>query len=216
MNPLLVILRKELRVEFRSLQGIVSSAMLAFMILMSLRFSIVDSFLMQNSGLLWSSILITGLGLITHISTREVERGTIEIMKLSQISRYQLFLGRMLGYLCLLWILSTIVMAIHYVLFENPFTDDFLLAYLVVLVGCIGIAAVGTLAANSATPMYGGWMLTSLFSIPILLFTVIEAAIRCTDSLITGSSDFGLAFMLLVLYNAVFVTGGAWLSEISE
>ena len=89
MNPLLVILRKELRVEFRSLQGIVSSAMLAFMILMSLRFSIVDSFLMQNSGLLWSSILITGLGLITHISTREVERGTIEIMKLSQISRYQ-------------------------------------------------------------------------------------------------------------------------------
>ena len=171
---------------------------------------------MQNSGLLWSSILITGLGIITHISTREVERGTIEIMKLSQISRYQLFLGRMLGYLCLLWILSTIVMAIHYVLFENPFTDDFLLAYLVVLVGCIGIAAVGTLAANSATPMYGGWMLTSLFSIPILLFTVIEAAIRCTDSLITGSSDFGLAFMLLVLYNAVFVTGGAWLSEISE
>ena len=67
-----------------------------------------------------------------------------------------------------------------------------------------------------ATPMYGGWMLTSLFSIPILLFTVIEAAIRCTDSLITGSSDFSLAFMLLVLYNAVFVTGGAWLSEISE
>ena len=82
--------------------------------------------------------------------------------------------------------------------------------------GCLGIAAVGTLAASTATPLHGGWMITSLFSIPILLFTVIEAAIRCTDSLISGSSDFELAFMLLVLYNAVFVFGGAWLSEISD
>ena len=71
--------------------------------------------------------------------------------------------------------------------------------------GCIGISAVGTLAASSMTPMYGGWMLTSLFSIPILLFTVIEASIRATDSLISDGSDFQLAFMLLILYNLVFV-----------
>ena len=45
---------------------------------------------------------------------------------------------------------------------------------------------------------------------------VIEAAVRCTDSLITGSSDFELAFMLLIMYNAVFITGGAWLSELSN
>jgi hypothetical protein len=45
---------------------------------------------------------------------------------------------------------------------------------------------------------------------------VVEAAIRSTDSLITGSSDFELAFMLLVMYNVAFVTGGAWLSEISD
>jgi len=216
MNPIFVLLKKEFKVEFRSLQGIVSSAMLAFMILMSLRFSIVEDSILQSSGLLWASILLTGLGLITHISTREIERGTIEIMKLSSISRYQLFLGRMCGYLCLLWILSTVIVLIHYILFDNLFTNNFVLAYLVILVGCIGIAAVGTLAANSATPMYGGWMLTSLFSIPLLLFTVIEAAIRCTDSLITGSSDFELALMLLLLYNAVFVSGGAWLTEISD
>ena len=58
--------------------------------------------------------------------------------------------------------------------------------------------------------------LSSLFSIPILLFTVIEAGIKCTDSLITDSSDFQIALTLLFLYNMVFVTGGAWLSEISE
>ena len=102
------------------------------------------------------------------------------------------------------------------VIFENVFGEEWVLAYIVTLVGCIGIAAIGTLAASSMTPMYGGWMLTSLFSIPILLFTVIEAGIKCTDSLITDSSDFQLALTLLFLYNMVFVTGGAWLSEISE
>ena len=37
MNPILVLIRKELKVEFRSLQGIVASAMLSFMILMSFK-----------------------------------------------------------------------------------------------------------------------------------------------------------------------------------
>lgn len=216
MNPIIVLIKKELKIEFRSLQGIVASCMLSFMILMSFKFSIVTNSLITGSGILWASILLTGLGLITHISTREVERGTLDILKLSPISRYQLFLGRMLGSLALLWILSSIIFILYIIIFENQFDNDLFLAYFVVLVGCIGLSAVGTLAASTATPLHGGWMITSLFAIPILLFTVIEAAIRCTDSLISGSSDFELAFMLLVLYNAVFVFGGAWLTEISD
>tara|TARA_B100001167_G_C16736147_1_gene288578 strand:+ start:234 stop:884 length:651 start_codon:yes stop_codon:yes gene_type:complete len=216
MNSIKVLIRKELKVEFRSLQGLVASAMLSFMILMSLRFSVTDSIILQNSGILWASILLTGLGLVTHISTRESERGTVDLLKLAPITRYQLFLGRMIGSLVLLWILSTIILVIYVILFGNPFAENLLLAYLIVLIGCTGLSAVGTLAASSATPLYGGWMITSLFAIPILLFTVIEAAIRSTDSLISGSSDFELAFMLLIMYNVVFVTGGAWLSEISD
>jgi|TARA_B110001454_G_scaffold12282_1_gene11277 ABC-type transport system involved in cytochrome c biogenesis permease component len=216
MNPIIVLIKKELKIEFRSLQGIVASCMLSFMILMSFKFSIVTNSLITGSGILWASILLTGLGLITHISTREVERGTLDILKLSPISRYQLFLGRMLGSLALLWVLSSIIFILYIIIFENQFDNDLFLAYFVVLVGCIGLSAVGTLAASTATPLHGGWMITSLFAIPILLFTVIEAAIRCTDSLISGSSDFELAFMLLVLYNAVFVFGGAWLTEISD
>ena len=216
MNPILVLLKKELRVEFRTLQGIVPAALLSFMILMSLKFSVMESVVVEKSGILWVSILITGLGLITHTATREIERRTIETLKLAPISRYQLFLGRTFGSMILLWILSSIVFLLFIVLFENVFGDEWLLAYVVVLVGGIGIAAVGNLAASSMTPMYGGWMLTSLFSIPILLFTVIEAGIKCTDSLITDSSDFQIALTLLFLYNLVFVTGGAWLSEISE
>ena len=108
MNPILVLIRKELKVEFRSLQGIVASAMLSFMILMSFKFSMTLDSSFEGSGVLWSSILLTGLGLITHISTRESERGTFELLKLSPISRYQLFLGRMAGSLFLLWILSKV------------------------------------------------------------------------------------------------------------
>ena len=216
MNPIIVLIKKELKVELRSLQGIVASSMLSFMILMSFKFSIVTNSLITGSGILWASILLTGLGLITHISTREIERGTLDLLKLSPISRYQLFLGRMFGSLALLWVLSSIIFILYIIIFENQFGNDLFLAYFVVLVGCIGLSAVGTLAASTATPLHGGWMITSLFAIPILLFTVIEAAIRCTDSLISASSDFELAFMLLILYNTVFAFGGAWLTEISD
>ena len=81
MNPIQILIRKELKVEFRSLQGLVASAMLSFMILMSLRFSVTDSIILQNSGILWASILLTGLGLVTHTSTRESERGTVDLLK---------------------------------------------------------------------------------------------------------------------------------------
>ena len=158
MNPILVLLKKELKVEFRTLQGIVPAALMSFMILMSLNFSIMDSVVIEKSGILWVSVLLTGLGLITHTATREIERRTIETLKLAPITRYQLFLGRAFGSMILLWILSTIIFILFLVLFENVFGDEWMLAYVVVLVGCIGIAAVGNLAASSMTPMYGGWI----------------------------------------------------------
>ena len=74
MNPILVLLKKELKVEFRTLQGIVPAALMSFMILMSLKFSIMDSVVIDKSGILWVSVLLTGLGLITHTATREIER----------------------------------------------------------------------------------------------------------------------------------------------
>ena len=97
MNPILVLLKKELKVEFRTLQGIVPAALMSFMILMSLKFSIMDSVVIDKSGILWVSVLLTGLGLITHTATREIERRTIETLKLAPITRYQLFLGRAFG-----------------------------------------------------------------------------------------------------------------------
>ena len=69
MNPIQVLIRKELKVEFRSLQGLVASAMLSFMILMSLRFSVIDSIILQNSGILWA--FIDGIGSCNpYINTR--------------------------------------------------------------------------------------------------------------------------------------------------
>ena len=57
----------------------------------------MDLAVIERSGILWVSILLTGLGLITHTATREIERKTIETLKLAPISRYQLFLGRVFG-----------------------------------------------------------------------------------------------------------------------
>ena len=119
----------------------------------------MDLVVIEKSGILWVSILLTGLGLITHTATREIERRTIETLKLAPISRYELYLGRAFGSMILLWLLSTLVFLLFVVLFGNVFGDEWILAYVVVLVGCIGIAAVGTLAASSMTPMYGGCLL---------------------------------------------------------
>ena len=74
MSPLTALVRKELRVELRSLQGTVAAGMLMLALLLLLRFTLTNDEIAQARlapAIIWSVLLFAGLGLLTHTALRE-------------------------------------------------------------------------------------------------------------------------------------------------
>ena len=111
--------------------------------------------------------------------------------------------GKMMGSMFLLWIVSTIIFIIYIIIFDNSFSDNLFLDYLVILVSCIGIASVGTLAVNSAIRYNLGTGITAV--IVFLLFAILflwYALEKFGDDWYSGLLlvSFGLALLLFLAW----------------
>ena len=220
MSPLAALVRKEVRVELRSLQGTVAAAMLVLALLLLLRFTLTNDEIARARlapAILWSVLLFAGLGLLTHTALREGDRGTGEMMlRLTPLPRATLFLGAWAGNLLLLSGLTLLSFGFYILLFENSFGSAWPSALAILLLSAVGVSAAGTLTTQAAAPLPGAWMLGTLLAIPLLLFTVVEASLRALQALLLDDAGIATALTLLLLYDLAFLAGGAWLSELAD
>lgn len=220
MSPLAALVRKEVRVELRSLQGTIAAAMLVLALLLLLRFTLTNDEIARARlapAILWSVLLFAGLGLLTHTALREGDRGTGEMMlRLAPLPRATLFLGAWAGNLLLLSGLTLLSFGFYILLFENSFGSAWPSALAILLLSAVGVSAAGTLTTQAAAPLPGAWMLGTLLAIPLLLFTVVEASLRALQALLLDDAGIATALTLLLLYDLAFLAGGAWLSELAD
>ena len=120
---------------------------------------------------------------------------------------YQLFLDRMMGSMFLLWILSTITIIIYIIIFDNSFSDNLFLDYLLFLVGFIVIASVGTLAANSAIRYNPGTGIVDV--IVFLLFCILYL----WYVIVKFDDDEWYSGLLLVPFGLALLLFIAWLNK---
>ena len=118
---------------------------------------------------------------------------------------YQLFLDR--SSMFLLWILSTITFIIYIIIFDNSFSDNLFLDYLLFLVGFIVIASVGTLAANSAIRYNSGTGITDV--IVFLLFCILYL----WYVIVKFDDDEWYSGLLLVPFGLALLLFIAWLNK---
>jgi|TARA_B100000809_G_C15107108_1_gene519152 heme exporter protein B len=219
VSPLAALVRKEVRVELRSLQGTVAAAMLVLALLLLLRFTLTNDEIARARlapAILWSVLLFAGLGLLTHTALREGDRGTGEMLRLAPLPRATLFLGAWAGNLLLLSGLTLLAFGFYILLFENSFGSAWPSALAILLLSAVGVSAAGTLTTQAAAPLPGAWMLGTLLAIPLLLFTVVEASLRALQALLLDDAGIATALTLLLLYDLAFLAGGAWLSELAD
>ncbi len=218
MNPLTTLVAKELRVELRSLQGTVGAAMVALFVLLALRLTLTNDEVDAGRlapGILWTATLFAGVALLNHTTQRDAARGTREVLRLTPLPRSTLYLGQALANLVMLWGLQLAIFIIYILLFGNAFGANWPLALAAMLLGGAGFAAVGTLTAQATAALPGAWTAATLLTIPLVLFTVVEASLTVVRELLVGG-EFATALGLLLLYDAAFLAGGAWLSELAD
>jgi heme exporter protein B len=197
---------KDVQAEIRSRE--LFSAMLVFSLLMILIFNFaleLDIRTRQSvtAGVLGATFAFAGtLGLNRSMSI-EKDRGCMDGLLLAPVDRSAIYFGKVISNLAFMLIVELIVLPVYSVLYNvNLFIPGLLL---VVLLGSIGYASVGTLLAAMSVQTR-----TRDILLPILLFPIIVpvllAAVKASSGFLNGTdlADIMPPINLLIFYDIVF------------
>ncbi|MCK5253764.1 MAG: heme exporter protein CcmB, partial [Thermoplasmata archaeon] len=173
MGATKAILAKELKVEFRNKQTIVSYLLLTVLILTAFRFafaSIGEEHTELAAPILWITIFFAGLFSMTPLYKREVDERTKEGLLLAPVEHQSVFLGKLMASLLVVFGLEVFTLVLFFGFFAFDIPDMAALGVIMVL-GTFGFVTLGNiLSAISANLAQAGVMLMVL-AIPVLLFT---------------------------------------------
>ncbi|MCL4466371.1 MAG: heme exporter protein CcmB [Chloroflexi bacterium] len=200
------ILWKDIVSEWRSKD--MSTSMLVFALMAVVIFNFAFELRVENvanvaPGVLWVAICFAGVLGLNRSLILEKDRGCLEGLMLCPVDRSAIYLGKMLGNVLFMLAMEVVVLPVFAVFFNLPvFTPDLLL---VVLVGTLGFAGVGTLFAAIAVNTRAREVM-----LPVLLFPVaiplIIAAVKSTESILTPTGVGEAPWLgLLAAFAAIFL-----------
>ena len=155
-------------------------------------------------GVLWVAFTFAGVLGLGRSFAREKDHGCLEGLMLCPVDRSAIYVGKALGNMAFMLVMEAIALPMFAVFFNLPILMPSLL--LVILLGTIGFAAVGTLfSAISVNTKARDVMLPILF-FPIVIPIVI-AAVKSTGQIFDGVSfDQSIPWINLMLaFDVIFL-----------
>jgi heme exporter protein B len=169
LKAIFAIVWKDLAIELRSRELL--SAMLVFALLVILIFNFAIELnpalrVTITPGVLWVTFAFAGTLGLNRSMAIEKDRGCLDSLLLAPVDRSAIFFGKAISNLAFMLIVELIVLPVYSVLYNTNLFNPGLL--LVILLGSIGYASVGTLLSGMAVQTR-----TRDVLLPILLFPVI-------------------------------------------
>jgi len=158
-----------------------------------------------TSGVLWVIFAFAGTLGLNRSMAIEKDRGCLDGLLLAPVDRTAIYFGKTLSNLAFMLIVEAIVLPIYSFLYDvSLFQPGFLL---VILLGSVGYAAVGTLLASMAIQTRTRDMLLPILLFPVSL-PVLIAAVKASGGFLTGEPFAGILpwINLLVGYDVIFTS----------
>jgi heme exporter protein B len=208
LKAALAIVRKDLRAEMRSKETL--SAMLVFALLAILIFSFALELDRAGreaaaAGVLWVTLVFAGtLGLGRSLG-REKDEGCLDGLLLTPVDRSALYFGKLMGNFIFMTLIAIILLPLLTVLFNISFFVPMM--PVVLLLGVLGYAGVGTLIASMSVYTRSREVLLPILLLPIAL-SILIPAVRATRGLLEGIPPGELLtwFNLLIGANVIYIT----------
>jgi len=189
-KTILTITWKDVLSEFRSRETL--SSMLIFCLIVVVIFNFMfepGSALVKEMipGILWVAITFAGILGLNRSFIYEVDQGCLQGLLLCPVDYYVIYIGKMLGNFLFMLLMEIIIIPLLIVLFNVNIFSILLPLGLIVFLGTLGFAAVGTLLSAISVNTRAREIL-----LPVLLFPVavpiLLAAVKSTSSLINGGA----------------------------
>ncbi len=184
----LLVLRKDLLIEWRTKARL--NALLFFAVATLLLFSFAlgpDTKLLKLSsgGYLWLALLLSSVLALGESFRVERENAALDGLRLAPADARAIFLGKALGNALLLFAMSGILVPIMAAMFGVEFAMGLEPLALVLLLGCLAIAAPGTVHSAIASHARARDVLLPLLLFPLLI-PALMGAVKATNLVMQG------------------------------
>jgi heme exporter protein B len=199
---------KDLRIEWRSLDAIIS--MLFFSLLVVVLFSIAfdphGEFSRQIAGgVLCVATMFASVSALNQAWAREIRHNVIDAQRMAPAPGADLFLAKVIVNFLFVSIVQVILAPLFIVFYDLRIEGQAWLLLLVLPLGTWALVANGIFFAALAIGSRNRELLLSLILFPIFIPALL-AMVQATTSIITGESDPILWIKFLLGYDIIFTT----------
>lgn len=205
LSHVVAILWKDIRYELRSKQTWLGMGMFALLVLVIFNFTFdlrVDNVSAIAPGVLWIAFLFVSLLGLGRTLAAEREQHSMDRLLLCPVDRKAIYLAKLLGNLLFIGVVEIVALPIYALLFNVPLPAALLL---IVLLGTLGIATIGTLFSVMAAATRARELLLPILVFPLLVPVVISV-VRATQQLIVPTANELPWIGLLIAFDVIFLS----------
>jgi heme exporter protein B len=210
IRPAATILRKDLLLELRTKESVPAMTLFSITVYVLFHFGLDRDSLDGElaAGVLWVTLLLAAVIGVTRLFAAEREQGGIDALLLAPVDRTALFLAKAGALFLFLVAVEIVAVPAFGLMLLGPGLGGALPELpLILLLGDLGIAAVGALVAALAAETRARELIVPLLLLPLLVPLLISCA-QATEPLLRpdqGPEDLARWLGLLTLYDVVFV-----------
>jgi len=215
-----LIARKDLAIEWRSREIVVTTAFLAVVIVLIFSFAFVVAGAPPTpavvSGILWVAVVVSGTVALSRTFERERDGDALRALLLTPVPRPAVYLGKLLAVLILMLGVETLVTVLTGVFFTRAIAGEAPRVSLLLLLGTVGFAAVGCVFSAALLRARGRETLLAALLNPIVVPIVIAGSRGTALVIDLASPDFDAAnfwTQFLAVVDVLFVLAGLWSFE---
>ena len=203
------VLRKDLQVELRTLESVPAMTLFAVTTFVLFRFGLDRETLDGDlaSGVLWVTLLFAAVLGLNRLFVAEEEQGGFDGFLLAPVDRTALFVAKATGLFLFLTVVELVAVPAFTILLLGPSLLGALPELVLVLaLGNLGIAVVGTLVAGIAVRTRARDLIGPLITLPLLVPVILGAA-EATAPLLAADGAEALPWRwvaILAIYDVIF------------
>jgi heme exporter protein B len=214
-SPLWTHLAKDLRIEWRSFDAIIS--MLFFsglvVVLFSLAFDPRGEFSQQIAGgVLCVATMFASVSALNQAWTREIRHQVMDAQRMAPAPEAELYLAKVIANFLFVSIVQVVLAPVFFILYNLQVAGQGWKLALVLPLGTWALVANGVFFAALAMSSRSRELVLSIILFPIFIPALL-AMVLATGSILTGDGDPDLWIKMLVAYDIIFTTVSLLLFE---
>ena len=212
LGPMMVIVWKDLLLELRSKDLVVSVVVFGLLVVVVFNFALNNTPGMSEElapGILWAAFAFSAILAMNRAFVRDQEQGGLEGLLISPVSRDAIFLGKALTSLIFMLLVEAVLLPVYAVMLDFSALSWYLI--LTIFLGTLGFAVVGTLFSAMAVQTRSREIMLPVLFFPVLL-PVIIAAVEASTRAVGGETFIGLGrwLPLIGVFDAIFLVICPW------